>query len=461
MKIFLSYASKYRPIADDLCCRLQAVGHEVFFDREDLPAGASFDDRIRSAIDSCELFVFLIAPESVAEGHYTRTEVKIAARKWPTPGWHVLPVQVAETPLAEVPAYLRALTIMQAEGNLAAEVVLEVEDRVRANTGAPPAPQPQSPTSEPFGPRYRSMQLRFARDAAGRYSIAVAQTPGGGHESETLALDPATLEARLWTDARTIDGSARRATPDADLEALLPAAPNARELGAALYKALFESPLGAYFEENLRAIDPQRGEGLRFVINTTDAPDLARLPWEFLYSPEKDDFLFSDRMKPVVRWLDVDEPPPTLKVEPPLRLLMAFAAPADRPDLKVGEEIAHLDRALAELTDSGMAKTVRLDHATLESLDNALLETRPHILHFIGHGDFVGDEGVLVLESDSAPGSADSISGRQLAVLLRNHLTSLRLVFLNSCMGATASRRDPFGGVAQSLIRRGIPAVIA
>ncbi|MBX3686865.1 MAG: toll/interleukin-1 receptor domain-containing protein, partial [Rhodocyclaceae bacterium] len=121
MKIFLSYASKYRPIADDLCCRLQAVGHEVFFDREDLPAGASFDDRIRSAIDSCELFVFLIAPESVAEGHYTRTEVKIAARKWPTPGWHVLPVQVAETPLAEVPAYLRALTIMQAEGNLAAE----------------------------------------------------------------------------------------------------------------------------------------------------------------------------------------------------------------------------------------------------------------------------------------------------------------------------------------------------
>ena len=151
--------------------------------------------------------------------------------------------------------------------------------------------------------------------------------------------------------------------------------------------------LGAYFEENLRAIDPQRGEGLRFVINTTDAPDLARLPWEFLYSPEKDDFLFSDRMKPVVRWLDVDEPPPTLKVEPPLRLLMAFAAPADRPDLKVGEEIAHLDRALAELTDSGMAKTVRLDHATLESLDNALLETRPHILHFIGHGDFVGDEG--------------------------------------------------------------------
>ncbi|SBT09953.1 Peptidoglycan-binding lysin domain protein [Candidatus Propionivibrio aalborgensis] len=472
MKIFLSYASKYRAIADDLCCRLQAVGHEVFFDREDLRAGASFDDRIRSAIEDCELFIFLISPEAVAAGHYTRTEVKIASRKWPTPGWHVLPVQVAETPLADIPAYLRALTIMQAEGNLAAEVVLEVEDRVRANSVEPQRPEPKPPNldsapdsgpapSEPAGVHYRSMQLRFARDTAGGYSIAVPEAPGGGRDAQSFALDTPALESALWSGAQPIVGSARRSMNDAEIDALLPAATNAREVGQALYAALFASPLRACFEESLRAIDPQRGEGLRFVINTTDAPDLARLPWEFLYSPAKDDFLFSDRMKPVVRWLDVDEPPPTLAVKPPLRLLIAIAAPADRPGLKVGEEIARLDHALDELTSSGRIETVRLDHATLESLDSALLQTRPHILHFIGHGDFVGDEGMLVLESDTVPGTADTIAGRQFAVLLRNHLTSLRLVFLNSCMGATSSRRDPFGGVAQSLIRRGIPAVIA
>ncbi|MBK7563767.1 MAG: CHAT domain-containing protein [Propionivibrio sp.] len=466
----MSYASKYRAIADDLCCRLQAVGHEVFFDREDLRAGASFDDRIRSAIEDCELFIFLISPEAVAAGHYTRTEVKIASRKWPTPGWHVLPVQVAETPLADIPAYLRALTIMQAEGNLAAEVVLEVEDRVRANSVEPQRPEPKPPNldsdsrpapSEPAGVHYRSMQLRFARDATGGYSIAVPESPGGERGADIFALDTPALERALWSGAQPIVGSARRSMNDGEIDALLPAATNAREVGQALYTALFASPLRACFEESLRAIDPQRGEGLRFVINTTDAPDLARLPWEFLYSPAKDDFLFSDRMKPVVRWLDVDEPPPTLAVKPPLRLLIAIAAPADRPGLKVGEEIAHLDHALDELTSSGRIETVRLDHATLESLDSALLQTRPHILHFIGHGDFVGDEGMLVLESDTVPGTADTIAGRQLAVLLRNHLTSLRLVFLNSCMGATSSRRDPFGGVAQSLIRRGIPAVIA
>ena len=50
---------------------------------------------------------------------------------------------------------------------------------------------------------------------------------------------------------------------------------------------------------------------------------------------------------------------------------------------------------------------------------------------------------------------------RRLGVLLRNHLANLRLVFLNSCMGGAVSPVDPFGGIAQTLIRRGVPAVIA
>lgn len=458
MNIFLSYASPYHAIADDLCCRLQAVGHAVFFDREDLPAGESFDDHIRRAIDACELFVFLVSPEAVADGHYTRTELKIVSRKWPTPGWHVLPVMVADTPLDTIPPYLRALTLMQAEGNLAAEVVFEVETRVRKSGAAPVVVEaPATPALQ--GACYRSLQLRFDRADADGYALGVPESPAGAHAPQRCTLTPAALEQTLWADAVPIAGSTRRATPE--FAARLPSAAAARAVGEALHAALFDSPLGGCLAESLRAIDPQRGEGLRFVINTTAAPDLARLPWEFLYSPAQDDFLFSDRMKPVVRWLDVDAPPPTLTVEPPLRLLVAVAAPADRADLQVGEEIAHLDRALDALAEAGTIETSRLDHASLERLDNALLEIRPHVLHFIGHGDFVGDEGVLVLESDTTPGTADTIAGRQLAVLLRNHLGSLRLVFLNSCMGATASARDPFGGVAQSLIRRGMPAVIA
>lgn len=458
MKIFLSYASEYDAIAADLCWRLQAARHEVFFDRKDLPPGNTFDERIHAAIQSSDLFIFLVAPESVAKGRYTRTELKSAMEKWPTPGWHVLPVEVAETPLQDVHPYLRALTIKHAEGDLVAEVVLLVQQLLQSQGQAQQTPTPiaKAPASLLDRLTYRPLPFRFGRDAGGRYSIVLPESAATG-----LMLDTTKLEQLLWTGAQAIEGTARRSSNQSSHEALLPSAANAREVGLALYNAVFNSSLRENLEHHLRSIDPQRGQGIRFVIDTTEVPDLARLPWEFLYSPAKDDFLFSDRMKPIVRWLDVDEIIPTLAVEPPLRILLAIAAPTDRPGLQSAEELAHLDSALSELTGNGQVTIIRLEHASLESLDSALLQTRPHILHFIGHGDFLANEGSLVFESDDSPGASDRIGGRQLAVLLRNHLAYLRLVFLNSCMGATVSGSDSFGGVAQSLIRRGVPAVIA
>jgi nucleoid-associated protein YgaU len=463
LKIFLSYATAQRAAADDIAHRVQAAGHDVFFDREDLPPGQSYDDRIRGAIEGCDLFVFLVAPESVASGHYTRTELKIASRRWPTPGWHVLPVEVAPTPLADVPAYLRALTILQPEGNTAAEVLLEVDDRLRAQSAAVEAAPvaPAEPLTDDAAPRYRSLRLRFLRSAGGEFEIVGTGPDGGASAPGPWLFDASAAETMLWAGATAIDGTARRAGAGGLPDALLPAAARTRQIGGQLFEALRQSASWPALEQGLRAIDPQRGEGLRVVIDTTDAPELARLPWEFVYIPAKDDFLFSDRMKPVVRWLEVDEPLPTLRVEPPLRLLIAIASPAGQPGLEVGAELAQLDTALEELAAAGGVRTVRLAHTTLERLDEALLRERPHVLHFIGHGDFDGDEGAIVLESEPPVIAPDPISGRRLAVLLRNHLATLRLVYLNSCVGAAASHIDPFAGVAQSLIRRGVPAVIA
>ena len=44
--------------------------------------------------------------------------------------------------------------------------------------------------------------------------------------------------------------------------------------------------------------------------------------------------------------------------------------------------------------------------------------------------------------------------------MLRDH-TSLRLAVLNACEAGRTDPVDPFGGVADTLVRRGIPAVIA
>jgi CHAT domain-containing protein len=48
----------------------------------------------------------------------------------------------------------------------------------------------------------------------------------------------------------------------------------------------------------------------------------------------------------------------------------------------------------------------------------------------------------------------------QFTTALQDH-HSLRLVVLNACEGARISPEDPFSGVAQTLVRESIPAVIA
>jgi nucleoid-associated protein YgaU len=461
LKIFLSYASEIRTRAEGVNAALQAAGHDVFFDREDLPAGLNYDDRIRSAIESSDLFVFLLSPAAVAEGHYTRTELKIARRRWPDPAGHVLPVMVDATPFSALPPYLGSVTVLVPEGNLAAEVVLAVADIERLPSPAPADPAdavPPPPDMPDAAPTYASLKVRFSYAEAGRYTVDINSPPAADGFSGDCAIDAPAIEDAMR--GATVGDTLRR-PPGALAHNGLPTPAQARDAGTLLYKALFGPTLRPGIEHSLRGIDPQQGKGLRFVIDTTDTPELGRLPWEFLYSPEKDDFLFSDRMKPVVRWLDVDEPTPTLSISPPLRVLIAFAAPGGLAPLSIGDELARLDQALAPLTKRGLIGITRLENATLERLDEALLTVRPHVLHFIGHGDFNGGDGLLLLESDTPDRAPDPLTGRRLGVLLRNHLANLRLVFLNSCMGGAVSPVDPFGGIAQTLIRRGVPAVIA
>ena len=125
MKIFLSYASEQRAVAEPLALALEADGHDVFFDRHDLPVGGSYHDRIRDAIDDADRYVFLVSPESVEPGSYALTELSLAQARWPRPSGRVLPVMAAPTPFDRLPPYLGAVTVLQPKGNLAAEVAAQ------------------------------------------------------------------------------------------------------------------------------------------------------------------------------------------------------------------------------------------------------------------------------------------------------------------------------------------------
>jgi hypothetical protein len=139
MKIFLAYAATDKTAAESVAFSLRSRGHKVFLDRDDLPAGGSYDQQIERAVKASDIFVFLISPDSVTEGRYTLTELSFAREKWPDPNDHVLPVMARETPLDQIDPYLKAVTILKRKGSIAAETGAAV-DKMRRRASRPILP---------------------------------------------------------------------------------------------------------------------------------------------------------------------------------------------------------------------------------------------------------------------------------------------------------------------------------
>jgi hypothetical protein len=126
--IFICHAGEKEDTdtAESISLRLRRQGFNVFLDKDSLQPGHAYDDRIREQISASSAFIVLISPNSVAPGRYTLTEIEFAKRRWPDPSGAVLPVMIAKTDLQSIPPYLRAVTILQTEGNVVAKVSAEV-----------------------------------------------------------------------------------------------------------------------------------------------------------------------------------------------------------------------------------------------------------------------------------------------------------------------------------------------
>jgi len=108
-------------MSERLALSLRSDGHTVFFDRSDIEAGEEYDSKIRRAIDACDLFVFLISPESVAPDSYALAELGIAAKRWSHPKGYVLPLVVKPVEIGSIPPYLRAVSVFDPQGDFVAE----------------------------------------------------------------------------------------------------------------------------------------------------------------------------------------------------------------------------------------------------------------------------------------------------------------------------------------------------
>jgi hypothetical protein len=226
------------------------------------------------------------------------------------------------------------------------------------------------------------------------------------------------------------------------------------------------------------ALAERDGRGLRLQLRL-QAPEMAALPWELMYDPDDACFVCLNPSTPLVRYPELDHPPELLTVALPLRVLGMIASPSNLPQLDKAAERRRIERALRRLQRQGLVELTWMEGGTYRHLQAAMREGPWHVFHFIGHGGYEGEddsgEGVLALETTASmsvpvgqtgeqpaapPGPAQLISADLVAQLLRGH-ASLRLVLLNSCLGARASSANVFSSTASTLVRRGIPAVVA
>lgn len=235
----------------------------------------------------------------------------------------------------------------------------------------------------------------------------------------------------------------------------------AERFGQQLYETVMASTVGLAYHTSLQEAERQ-GKGLRLRLNLDGCPELADVPWELLYSPTLHRPLVLSSRTPIVRYVGLPFAAKPLTVQAPLKVLVVVAAPTDLVELDTDAEVARIVDATEDLTTAGLIQIDVLPQATLTDLVRRLERGDCHVLHFIGHGGYEergrSGEGVLAFENEDR--LHQLVPGDKLGLLLHDHVP-LRLAVLNACEGARTSPTEPFSGVAQSLVRQGVPAVIA
>ena len=142
-------------------------------------------------------------------------------------------------------------------------------------------------------------------------------------------------------------------------------------------------------------------------------------------------------------------------------LVGALSSPEDQPELDVGKDRRYLEAATDALNQVAGRETVQLRWcdrpATREALTRALADGAD-IFHFAGHGRFSSATNVGSILLETADGMTDDYPSAMLAQLMRD--SGIRLAVLGACDTGRRSGEDAWSGVAPSLTRQRIPAVI-
>jgi hypothetical protein len=109
-------------------------------------------------------------------------------------------------------------------------------------------------------------------------------------------------------------------------------------------------------------------------------------------------------------------------------ILILLSNPKDSVQLRLGEEIREIKAALKQSKNRDQFKIVSESAVRVQELRRTLLEDKPIIVHFSGHG--AGSDG-LILENDA--GETQFVSSEALAKLFKQFQQEVQCVILNAC----------------------------
>jgi len=233
-----------------------------------------------------------------------------------------------------------------------------------------------------------------------------------------------------------------------------------RAFGSLLHRSLFPENLWSWIEQSMTEFGKSRVR-LQLEFPSDGLADLAAVPWEYLHVPNRPGregfFLAAQERLILTRFIPLRGGRQALGGEPRITVLVLVSQPRDLGEVIAGPVVEHLKKLREELP----LDVVVLEQPSRSSLRDQVRTTRPHVVHFVGHGQFDAEhaEGQIALVGQTD--RADWVGENVLAQLLDADGTLPRLALFHSCDGAQVDYGASFAGLAPRLINRGVQCVVA
>ncbi|HWS85128.1 MAG TPA: CHAT domain-containing protein [Ktedonobacteraceae bacterium] len=233
--------------------------------------------------------------------------------------------------------------------------------------------------------------------------------------------------------------------------------------GTLLYRALFDRDVEGFFEECQAKADNSM-QRLRVQLSFAQkVGDLASIPWEYLYYPDTErrvGFFLSTNVHLVLsRYMPLATRRQALAPgESPLRILFVVSQPED-----LGPVIG--DGVIEAIQDIKQAYPIHIEELPLPTIDaflEKIEESKPHVLHFIGHGQIDTTSGraeIALLADDKR--HVSWVRDDEFAEYFVQMRSIPRLIFLQQCEGGFSNFSANYGGLTPQLIRAGVQAIVA